>query len=53
VPLLALIGALVVVWLVVAVIGAIIKGLFWLLIVALVLSVLTAAWGWSRKDTRR
>ena len=52
-PFLALIGALVVVWLVVAVIGAILKGLFWLLMVGLVLSLLTAAWGWSRKDARR
>jgi hypothetical protein len=53
VPLLVLIGALVVVWLVVAIVGAVLKGLFWLLMVGLVLSVLVATWGWARKGTGR
>lgn len=52
-PFLALIGALVVLWLVVAVIGAVLKGIFWLLMVGLVLSVLIATWGWARKGTGR
>ncbi|SEP15196.1 hypothetical protein [Trujillonella endophytica] len=52
-PLLAVIGVLIVVWLVVAIIGAVVKGLFLLLMVGLVLLLLTAAWGWVRKDSRR
>ena len=52
-PLLVLVGVLVVLWLVVAIIGAVLKGLFWLLMVGLVLSLLTAAWGWARRGARR
>lgn len=45
-------------WLVVAVLGALLEGLFWLLVVGLLLFVGTAAWGWfrmrgSHDDARR
>lgn len=42
---LALIGILLVVWLVVAVLGFVIKGLFWLAVVGIVLFLGTAAYG--------
>ncbi len=51
--LLAVIGVLIVVWLVVAIVGAVVEGLFWLFMVGLVLFLLTAAWGWTRRDSRR
>ena len=48
-----LIGLLLVVWLVVAVIGAVLEGLFWLVVVGGLLFLATAAFGWSKgKDTR-
>ncbi|MGY1815076.1 hypothetical protein [Blastococcus sp. SYSU D00820] len=50
--LLRLIGLLLVVWLVVAIVGAVIKGLFWLTVVAVVLFLGTAAYGWLRNDHR-
>ena len=49
---LRLLGVLLLVWLVVTVVGAILKGLFWLAVVGLVLFVLTAALGWGKRDTR-
>jgi hypothetical protein len=49
---LRLLGVLLLVWLVVTVVGAVIKGLFWLAVVGLVLFVLTAALGWGKRDTR-
>ena len=49
---LRLLGVLLLVWLVVTVVGAVIKGLFWLAVVGLVLFVLTAAFGWGKRDTR-
>lgn len=42
-----LIGLLVL-WLVLALLGVVIKGLLWLLAVAAVLFVATAAWGWLK-----
>jgi len=45
-------GLLLVVWLVVTVIGAVVKGLFWLAVVGLLLFLATAAFGWGRRDTR-
>jgi len=44
----ALILLLLGVWLVVIVLGAIIKGLFWLVIVGAVLFLATAAYGWGK-----
>ncbi|HYX97464.1 MAG TPA: hypothetical protein VE823_20595 [Geodermatophilus sp.] len=49
---LRLLGVLLLIWLVVTVVGAVIKGLFWLAVVGLVLFVLTAALGWGKRDTR-
>jgi hypothetical protein len=45
-------GLLLVVWLAITVIGAVAKGLFWLAVVGLILFVVTAAFGWGRKNTR-
>jgi len=42
---------LLVVWLALTVIGAVLKGLFWLAIVGIVLFLITAALGWNRKRT--
>ncbi len=51
---LALIGILLVVWVVLAVVGFIVKSLLWLAIVAIILFVVTAAFGWvKRKATTR
>ena len=43
-------GLLLVVWLVLTVLGAIVKGLFWLAVVGLVLFVATAALGWNKRE---
>lgn len=44
----ALIIALLVVWLVLTLLGALIEGLFWLLVIGVVLFLATAAWGWFK-----
>lgn len=44
----ALIIALLVVWLVFALLGVIIEGLLWLLVIGVVLFLATAAWGWFK-----
>ncbi len=44
-----LIGLLLVVWLVVTVIGAVVKGLFWLAVVGVLFFVATAALGASKR----
>lgn len=46
-----LIVLLLVVWLVLAVLGAVLEGLFWLTIVGLILLVATGIWGWVRRNT--
>ncbi len=48
---LAFIALLLVVWLALAVIGAVIEGLFWLVIVGAILFVATAAMGWVKRRT--
>jgi hypothetical protein len=48
---LGIIALLLVVWLVVIVIGAVIKGLFWLAVVGLLFFLGTAALGWVRRRT--
>ncbi|SFL31985.1 hypothetical protein [Geodermatophilus ruber] len=45
-------GLLLVLWLALTVIGAVIKGLFWLVVVGLVLVVATAVFGWGKRDHR-
>ncbi|MBV9845986.1 MAG: hypothetical protein JOZ47_13055 [Kutzneria sp.] len=42
---LAVIGVLLIIWLVITVLGALLKGLFWLAIIGGVLFVATAAYG--------
>ena len=49
---LRLIVFLLVVWLAVTVVGAVLEGLFWLAVVGLLLFVVTAVLGWSKRDTR-
>ena len=49
---LRLLGLLLVVWLVLTVLGAIIKGLFWLAVVGLLLFAATAVLGWNKRNTR-
>jgi hypothetical protein len=46
-----LIVALLVIWLVLAVLGVVIKGLFWLFIVGLILFIATGVLGWLRRRT--
>lgn len=45
----ALIVALLIIWLIVAVLGLVIKGLFWLFVIGAVLFVVTAIFGWLRR----
>jgi len=48
---LGLLVLLLVVWVVLIVVGAVIKGLFWLAVVGLLLFLGTAALGWVRRRT--
>ncbi len=45
----AIVGVLLLVWLVVAVLGFVIKGLVWLAIIGLILFVVTAGYGWVKR----
>ena len=45
----SLILILLVVWLVMTVLGFVIKGLLWLAIVGIVLFLVTGVWGWIRR----
>ncbi len=49
---LGFIALLLVVWLALVVIGAVVEGLFWLVIIGAVLFVATAAFGWVKRNTR-
>jgi hypothetical protein len=49
---LGFIALLLVVWLALAVIGAVVEGLFWLVVIGAVLFIATAAFGWVRRNTR-
>jgi hypothetical protein len=49
VPVLRLLGLLLVVWLVITVVGAVVKGLFWLAVVGVLFLVVTAALGWNKR----
>ncbi|WP_448625893.1 hypothetical protein [Geodermatophilus sp. URMC 64] len=42
---------LLIVWLALIVIGAVVKGLFWLAVVGLLLFLATSALGWTRRRT--
>lgn len=50
---LGFVALLLVIWLVVAVIGAVVEGLFWLVAVGAVLFLATAAFGWAKRSTGR
>ncbi|WP_199241042.1 hypothetical protein [Naasia lichenicola] len=45
--------ALLVIWVVLAILGAVIKGLFWLLIIGVVLFLVTAVFGGIRQSRGR
>ncbi|MGY1620902.1 hypothetical protein ACI789_01750 [Geodermatophilus sp. SYSU D00965] len=45
-------GLLLVVWLVITIIGAVVEGLFWLVVVGLLFFLLTAAFGWGKQKNR-
>jgi hypothetical protein len=49
---LRLLGLLLVIWLVISVIGWVVKGLFWLAVLGLVLFVATAVLGWGKRNSR-
>lgn len=49
--LLKIIVAIAVIWLALAVIGFIVKSLFWLGVIAGVLFLVTSAWGWMKKNS--
>ncbi|MFC9773396.1 MULTISPECIES: LPXTG cell wall anchor domain-containing protein [Pseudarthrobacter] len=42
---------LLIIWLVLSVLGFVVKGLLWLAIIGLVLFVATAVWGWLKRKT--
>jgi hypothetical protein len=49
-PVLRFLGLLLVVWLVITVVGAAVKGLFWLAVVGVLFFVVTAALGWNKRN---
>ena len=50
---LGFLGFLLVVWLIFIVLGALVKGLFWLVIVGVVLFLATGAYGWVKREALR
>ncbi len=48
---LGFIALLLVIWLALVVIGAVVEGLFWLVVVGAILFVATAAFGWVKRHT--
>ena len=46
---LGLIVTLLVIWLILALLGLVIKGLFWLFVIGAILFVVTGAFGWFRR----
>ncbi|WP_024794585.1 hypothetical protein [Tomitella biformata] len=50
---LGLIGLLLVIWIVCIIIGAVVKGLFWLVVVGIILFIATAAYGWVKREATR
>jgi hypothetical protein len=45
-------GLLLVIWLVIVVAGAVIKGLFWLAVIGALFFVATAALGWNKRNDK-
>jgi hypothetical protein len=52
VPVLRFLGLLLVVWLVITVVGAVVKGLFWLAVLGALFFVATAAIGWNKREPK-
>ncbi|WP_198598049.1 hypothetical protein [Blastococcus atacamensis] len=50
---LRLLAVLLAVWLVVTVVGAVIKGLFWLAVIGALFFVGTAVLGWARRENQK
>ncbi|MGY1753700.1 hypothetical protein [Blastococcus sp. SYSU D01042] len=50
---LRLLGWLVVIWLALSILGAVVKGLFWLTVLGLLLAGATLALGWGRRDRKQ
>lgn len=50
---LGFLGLLLVVWLVLIILGVVVKGLFWLIIVGVVLFLATSAYGWVKRESLR
>lgn len=48
---LGLIVVLLIVWAVLAILGAVIEGLLWLTLIGVVLFIATVAWGWIKRRT--
>jgi hypothetical protein len=48
---LGLIALLLIIWLAFVVIGAVVHGLFWLLIIGVILFLVTSAFGWMRRNS--
>jgi hypothetical protein len=46
-----LIITLLIIWLVLSILGFVVKGLLWLAIIGVVLFVATAVWGWLKRKT--
>ena len=46
---LGIIALLLVIWLAITVVGAVLKGLFWLAVIGVLLFVATSALGWGRR----
>jgi hypothetical protein len=49
---LALIGFLLVVWLVFVILGLVVKGFLWLAVIGIALFAVTAGWGWFKRNAR-
>ncbi len=39
------------IWLILSILGLVVKGLFWLFIIAAILFIATAIWGWVKRKT--
>ncbi len=44
---------LLIVWVVLMILGAVIKGLFWLIVIGAVLFLATSAYGWLKRESLR
>jgi hypothetical protein len=47
---LAFLGLLLLIWLAFIVLGAVVKGLFWLIIIGILLFLATALYGWVKRE---